>query len=302
MNKKNRSTDVFPKNFDINKYENMDKLSAYEWFFLIQKRIMLHLAVENGLDFGFTNEELTQVEKNEIIFLAIQNNFDNPLMLDLRVDFKKNDGKEINVEISTCSVDSFMRSHLPVNELNMDKLKMLFKLIKYKGVDLNSFNSENDLESVVDVLNPKKYSNISLSEYPIIINPYYPDKVIISELIEILSVIRSKIGTRGSYKKALKRKDLLNWASYRLLAYFDLKIFELQEGLNITNAVYSSALFPKGEYGEENIRKSIEPIRQKILDPNCFDGQCENMELNLMDALSYLAYCDLTKSGKKYNH
>ena len=44
----------------------------------------------------------------------------------------------------------------------------------------------------------------------------------------------------------------------------DLKILELAENIKITNAVICSILYQKGEYGEDTLRKSVEPIRKNI--------------------------------------
>lgn len=78
----------------------------------------------------------------------------------------------------------------------------------------------------------------------------------------------------------------------------DLKILEVAENIKITNAVICSVLYQKGEYGEDTLRKSVEPIRKKILDQMVFDGADDVTELSYIDALSYLAYEDIKNMEK----
>lgn len=279
----------------------MDKLSAFDWFFLIQSRYLLHQDVlENGLSSFAGKDELSDAEEQEATLQILQTHFENPLSLDLIINYTKHNGEKIVIDVSSSDHYSFMRKHLPVAELYEDDLQMMLSFAEYRGEIFKSWGDEKPFRPVADVLNSVMDYDLLLYDYPITINPYYPDNVIVDELLKLLPKIRKKIGFNKK-NKALTKKDLLNWASYKLLPYLDLKILELADGCKITNAVICSTLYPKGEYGEDSLRKSVEPIRRKILDQIPFDGADGISEISIVDALAYLAYTEFEKSGKKFD-
>ncbi|MFW1800850.1 DUF6387 family protein [Acinetobacter nematophilus] len=292
-----KNTDDLPTIFDISKYANMDKLSAFEWFFLIQSRFLLHVMLEQGLSFFVGSGVLTDTEEQEVMSLAISYHLSDPLSLDLFVDYTKSNNEKINIEISSSDHFSFMGKHLPVNELYEDEFQSIQRMIEHSGVKLKSLGDDKPFHPVIDILKSHFKFNISQYDYPITINPYYPDHVIFGEFKKILAQIREKLGF-NERNKSLSKKDLLNWSSYKLLPYMDLKIFELAENTKITNAVICSVLYQKGEYGEDTLRKSVEPIRKKILDQDVFDGADDVTELSILDALGYLAYEDVKNMEK----
>ncbi len=297
MRKLIKTTDNLPPIFDITKYADMDKLSAFEWFFLIQSRFLLHILLEDGLSFFIGSDKLTDVEEQEVMSLAISSHLNNPLSLDLFIDYTKSNNEKINIEISSSDHYSFMSKHLPVNELYEDEFQSIQRMLKHSGVKLKSLGDDKPTYPIIDLLNSHFGFNVSQYDYPITINPYYPDHVILEEFKKILVVIRGKLGFNDR-NKSLSKKDLLNWASYKLLPYMDLKILELAENIKITNAVICSVLYQKGEYGEDTLRKSVEPIRKRILEETVFDGADNVTNLSITDALSYLAYEDVRKMEK----
>ncbi|MHA3060713.1 DUF6387 family protein [Acinetobacter sp. ANC 4636] len=301
MRKIIKSTDELPSIFNIDKYSDMDKLSAFDWFFLFQTRFLLHDLLENGLSTSFIpKNELSEDEEDEAISQIIKTHLENPLSLDLVVNYTKHNGKNIVIDVSTSDHYSFMRKNLPVSELYEDEFSKMQNFVEYTGGKFKEWNDEKPYRPVADVINSSIGINVCLTDYPITINPFYPDDVIIKELQKLLIKIREKIGF-DKKNKAISQKDLLNWASYKLLPYFDLKLFELYEGVKITNAVICSTLYPKGEYGEDNLRKSVEPIRKKILEQTTFNGSDEISEISIIDALAYLAYSEFDKIGKIFD-
>lgn len=295
-----KSTDKLPSIFNIDRYSDVDKLSAFDWYFLIQSRFLLsNDLLENGLSSFIPNSGLSEDEEDEATYQIIKTHFENPLSLNLGINYTKRNGENIVIDISTSDHYSFMKENLPVSELYENELSMQL-FVKYAKSKPKDWNDEKPYRPVADVIDSVMDINVCLTDYPITINPFYPDDVIIKELQKLLIKIREKIGC-DKKNKVISQRDLLNWASYKLLPYFDLKILELYEGVKITNAVICSILYPKGEYGEDNLRKSVEPIRKKILNQISFDGSDEISEISIFDALAYLAYGEFNKSGKFFD-
>ncbi len=296
MRKFIRSTDDISGLFDINLYTDMDRLSAFEWFFLLQSRYLIFLDVlENGLS-AYILDDLNEEEEQEVIGLLIKKHLKNPLSVDLKVTFKKKNGESLEIEISNSDYHYFMENYLPVAELYISDLNKISNFVEQIGQHTFSIDHDKSSNSIGYILNSIKDFGLGCYEYPIKINPYYPDSVIIKEIENLLAKVRKKFGF-DSINKVLSRKDLLNWASYKLLAYFDLKILEKYEGVKITNSVICSILYPKGEYGEDNLRKSVYPIMSNILSQVGFGGLGEKM--SIFDGLRYLAYIEFQENGKK---
>lgn len=296
MRKLIKSTDDLPKIFDINKYNDMDKLSAFEWYFLIQSRYLLHAMLDKPNPF-FVGENLIDEEIEEAVQLAIETHLNFPLMLDLSINYTKKNNETITILISNSSHYSFMKKHLPVNELDIDEFQSLQRMIEFSGKALKRSLDDENNQSIMDLLSSRFGHNVGQCDYPITINPYYPDHVIIEEFKKLLIKIRQNVGFNEK-NRSISKKDLLNWASYKLLPYMDLKILEIFEGIKITNSVICSILYQKGEYGEDTLRKSVEPIRKKILEQLVFDSADDVQELSILDALSYLAYEDIKNMEK----
>ncbi len=191
-----------------------------------------------------------------------------------------------------------MKNHLPVSEFYEDKFESLKYIIDHHEEQLRGWSNKKSPRPIMDVVEPLISADFFFTDYPITVNTNYPDHIIVEEVKKILAKIRSKKGFNNK-NKALSRKDLINWASYRLLPYFDLKILEIYEGIKITNSVICSVLYPKGEYGEDNLRKSVEPLMKKVLTQVGFDGADNVTEISIFDALCFLAHTEISENGKK---
>lgn len=295
MRKIIKSTDLIPSIFNIDKYVDMDKITAFNWFYLLETRCLIHQRMlDDGLSFWVGDAELNEIEEQEAIQLIMNIFFNNPLDVNLSVNFKKHNGQMILIEISDTSHYSFMRDNLPVSHLYEDEVHLWQTFLGIYSEKLRERGGENEnYRSIAEIIKSHIGDNFMFINYPIIINPYYPDSVIIENLKKILAEIRSEKGFEVK-SKALSKKDLINWASYKLLPYFDLKILEVYGGVKFTNSVVCSVLYPKGEYGEDNLRKSVEPLRQKFLNQVGY----EEKEISLFDSLCYLAYGEISENGK----
>lgn len=304
-----RTTDELPKEFRLDKYNNVDKKSAMFWHHAIQKRIILWYYFEYSLEdfslsLGFggnvdSRTLLTVNEIHEIKKIALQNIFDNPYSIDLTFNFKRECGDVVEIDIYGNDNVNYFKRHLPVSNFTIKELKFI-NLVIEKYINVEPYQQAEDEMCVKDFLTENLNFWLSPSEYPICINPFYPDNVIFDELKIKLEEIRNKI--KIDNRKPVERKDLISWAAYGLLPFFDLKLWEIFMDYKITRSVMAVTLYPKGQYGEDTIRKSVEPLYLEFIGGDSFDGggfeQIDNhKKLSISDSLIRLAYAE--ESGKK---
>lgn len=274
----------------------MDRLSANTWFHLLEARYLIQREIleGRGLEFWIGEDVLNTDEEQEAISLLLEYFFKNPLNPNLLINYKKQNGETICIQITDTESDGFKKNHLPVSEFYAKDFDLLHSMVSsYDG----KF-TDNDDRSILEVVEPLFSKEYIFVDYPITINPYYPDHVLIDEFKKMLTKIRSKRSKDNSKYKSISYKDLINWASYKLLPYLDLKLLEIYEGIKITNPVICSVLYPKGEYGEDNLRKSVEPLRQKLLTQIGFDSADGITEVSIFDGLCYLAFHEKAQTEK----
>ncbi|MBJ8417466.1 DUF6387 family protein [Acinetobacter courvalinii] len=304
-----RTTDELPKEFRLDKYNDLDKQSAMFWHHAIQKRIILWYYLEYNLaDFssslGFGNninnkKTLTKREVYEIKKTAVENIFYDPFSSYLLFDFKRESGEVVEIDMYGGDNINCFKKHLPVSNFTIKELKFVNHVVgNYINKEL--YAEAEDEKCVKDFLTENLNFWLSPSEYPICINPFYPDNVIFDELKIKLEEIRNKIKIEN--RKPVERKDLISWAAYGLLPFFDLKLWEIFMDYKITRSVMAVTLYPKGQYGEDTIRKSVEPLYLEFIEGDSFDGggfeQIDNhKKLSISDSLIRLAYAE--ESGKK---
>ncbi|MFW2563864.1 DUF6387 family protein [Acinetobacter baumannii] len=308
MTKLIRTTDDLPKEFNLEKYNDLDKQSAVFWHHALQKRIVLyyHMIFEletfsSGLGFGrdsIDKSSLTEKEINEIRKLLILDNFKDPHSTEVRFDFKRECGKMVEIDIYSNENVSYLRNHLPVSDFTVKEFKLINHVIE-KYINEQNYEEAEPDQCIHDFLTRHLKFWLSPTEYPICINPFYPDNVIFDELKIKLDEIRQKI--KIDNRRPVERKDLIYWASYGLLPFFDLKLWEIYNNCKITRSVMAVTLYPKGQYGEYTIRKSVEPLYLEFIEGDTFDSAGfekidNNKRLSITDSLIRLAYAEIGKN------
>jgi len=302
-----RTIDDLPKDFHLDKYNDLDKESAVFWHHALQKRIVLHFYLIYGMDdfsssLGFRegadDGSLTEKETNNIKELAVLNNLKNPCSNELKFEFKRETGKVVEIDIYSDENLGYFKKNLPVSDFTVKEFKFISHIIE-KYIDNKNYEEANEEECIQDFLTSNLKFWLSPSEYPICINPFYPDNVIFDELKLKLEEIRQKI--KIDNRKPVDRKDLIYWSSYGLLPFFDLKLWEILKNYKITRSVMAVTLYPKGQYGEDTIRKSVEPLYYEFLEGETFDTSGfekldNNKKLSVSDGLIRLAYAEIGKN------
>lgn len=112
---------------------------------------------------------------------------------------------------------------------------------------------------------PVALTNHSVNRWPhpaLLVNLNAPDAILINAFKQWLKESRSN----NPFNRPVGRKPLFErWGKYGLLPYLDLKIWEFESNTVIPDRVMSAALSPANhDRGEENIRKTLTPIANKL--------------------------------------
>ncbi|MBH1971003.1 hypothetical protein FK216_07250 [Moraxellaceae bacterium AER2_44_116] len=304
MRKIIKSMDDMPRNFDISKYRNMDKISAFDWHILLARRHTLLFYIEAGINEcnRYTLEKKPDLDKQEEYLLELLNlTLENPL----------NCSDEPYIGISEkYGIASDGRASLGyfLNKKAIYQIEgwdLMFFYDSWRRYGNYTTAEDGRLQIPIDDLHKTAIDNFSKEGksllrgmYPILVNPYYPNNEIFDALGEELRLIRKKFKI-GKTTRQITYQDLLKWSSYKVLAYFDLKLWELLHGTKTTKTVICRALYDKGEYGEDNLRKSVEPLLHQLMYADCIDSSDES-EWSIHDALAALAREEIGKNPAKY--
>jgi hypothetical protein len=89
--------------------------------------------------------------------------------------------------------------------------------------------------------------------------------------------------------KKTPRPAFGNWIKSGVLPYLDLKIWEREEGISIPNRVMADAIYPNGEGGEEDVRKTTSKLA----------SDDELLSLQHLDSLASLARYEKAEKTKR---
>lgn len=91
-----------------------------------------------------------------------------------------------------------------------------------------------------------------------------PDKALIEQFKQHLRDYRQKFPD-SLKEEQYKYPNFNKWIDFGILPFLDLKIWQLQTSNKIPNRVMADAIYPKGEKGEEMIRKTTQKITRTIM-------------------------------------
>ena len=97
------------------------------------------------------------------------------------------------------------------------------------------------------------------------VNLLLPDNVLLEHFKELLKDIRAVLASAGPPIENKQRPNFGLWQSLGILPYLDLRLWELEAGIKIPNRVVADAIFPRGQGGEETVRKTTTKIAKSLL-------------------------------------
>lgn len=173
--------------------------------------------------------------------------------------------RRISIEIQSPSVEFLTPYTMGAlyNELNEQQIETL-------NIELNrEFTSLEDLEKshkehpwmIAPLINLlPDYDSV-----PVMVDIHLPDELIIEEFKKWLKDARKTIDTFSKTKRA-RQQNFDLWISAGVLPYIDLSIWSETTRTAIPDRVYADAIFPRGDGGEDKVRKTTRPIAENLLD------------------------------------
>ena len=98
----------------------------------------------------------------------------------------------------------------------------------------------------------------------IVVDLSLPDPEIMDQMREFIPAYRKVLGVEQKDKRPTK-ENIKKLADYKVLAYLDLHIWELQNSIKIKRSVFAGALFPDHSRGEIDLTQVIKKFISQIL-------------------------------------
>lgn len=278
-----QSTKIFPRNFKIENYEGMDKLTALEWLFQLEARYQLHACLDDFID---SSHHLTSKEKNYFLNLIVNDYFKNPFKLDRQYQFFS---KNHNEDIEICIYTEYEElPHLvtsgAIRPMTIQDFKKINRL--YGGLFHSYPNNEPFFKEVIK----NDFFEDHLKSIPFYIDLSFSDDILEKEFKRNLANLRTEFKKIKPTKKKLTKYTLAKWASYKLLAFIDLYLWSRINNITIKRPVLSRMLYQyQSEYGEDTLRKSLDPIINRLFQPNGVELEDLENPTHLLDELAILA-------------
>lgn len=130
---------------------------------------------------------------------------------------------------------------------------------KEAGIYSASLDDANvKFEPIDKVIENTKYIHVKLDRN-------MPDSIIIKELERLLPEYRRYLQIPET-EKIFKKSDVAKIIDYKIIPLADLTTWAAYVKKHIPYRVLAAALFPDGYKGEEELRKTIIPLMQKVMD------------------------------------
>jgi hypothetical protein len=97
------------------------------------------------------------------------------------------------------------------------------------------------------------------------VNLLLPDKVLIAQFKQFLKDRRNALQRAGASIENRQKPDFAAWRRFGVLPYLDLRMWEHEAGIKLSNRVMADAIFPPGEGGEEVVRKTTAKLAHLLL-------------------------------------
>lgn len=280
MDRRINQKDNLPPAFEIHKYDEVANFTAIDWWFAIKMRINLLNTIKEPFFYKEDKEDKEEKTIDKKVFeLAFDQLLNNPLESDFYVKFEDDTFIFFDQGRYTIINDDY---GLAVNHFPDEMIVPVENLPKFIRDEPRRLN-ENDFLTI------KSPELTHKAECPFVVNISYPDKIILEQFKYFLRKAREEQGFKSI--RTIDDYDLLRWVDYKFLAYIDLKLWCFFWGANITNKEFLKILCLNNRYDEDTIRKTIEPLRQELMDGLTYEDGGEDKDgLAKINQLKNLAY------------
>lgn len=280
-----KSIGDIPKWFDIDNYRAAESFGAIDWYAQLKQRQFIFTLLDYRKD--KSSDLSKQAEKS--FELNIEHLRGKDIRLTNIPNFFGDRSLAEHLKSEKQVIHSLTFRHLHDHAKNFDALdqpteKWLNRLNSQCEETPYTKNNEVDQPLILSTyLSPKEHiatANVNLN---------LPDALLIKGFASWLEQVRR---SRGEFtNKRYHQPVLKRWAQNGLLPFIDLEIWRLETGSKLPDRIMAATLFPRLDFGEENIRKSTRPLAQSLmndlselqaiaaLESKSHEDSCENPEI-----------------------
>lgn len=269
-----------PDWYKISNYEGCRELDAAGWYKAIAQR-MGHLnfletiGPAKSRKFKSLRSNLLELRKNP---LYVPKNRNHLLILGgndlLAIEKHKGDFSRFSFAISPYTLRKLYQTERFFKKSIRDKTRKYMDAL-YEGLEVPNKDEKWCLSKLdkplFDILKidgdyrPGYKNRAEIRTKDIVeIDFSVPDKILLEQFSVYLKLTRKNYpDIKKPYN--FKRPNFLKWHTYGVLPYLDLKIWAIENEINIPYRVLTDAIFPDGVKDEEAIRKTTQKIATKIM-------------------------------------
>lgn len=259
-----KNTSQLPPEFSLEKYKPTVEFEAREWVQNLEFRLLSQAMLS-----------LSRVKQVEELQRRCLHTLENPILEKNSIsDFKRGTG--------------FSKAIYHSNVLDFDVSDFYFNTVgdeRYddfmEGFEEHVFRDYSEVHSIEEIDRQKKIdARLDLPYYKMMedcgiphngdlvvkVDLHGSDEKIISDFTKWLAATRIKLGIAAP-KKKITKDDFLTWGRSSILPYIDLILWSKANGVEITQQLLGTTLFPD-EYDvnlAERIRKVVAPMAKNIL-------------------------------------
>jgi hypothetical protein len=271
MVKRIKHVSALPDWYSLDKYKNADSLDAAGWYEQLSVRADIFYLSEAQREQLGRREGPARRSKGLIKALNL---IRATPIIDLTSDdllraiFGGGSLQELKSRdpIYTLGVRATTVRSLYMTELNIEKGKRSYarnffgqfddhgwlKPFKYRGMEW----MDRPVDEIVD--SSGLYINTQ-------VNLRLPDKVLIAQFKQFLKDKRSPLQRLGILVENKQKSYFAAWQRFGVLPYLDLRIWEEETAVKLSNRVIADAIFAAGDGGEEVVRKTTAKLAKSLL-------------------------------------
>lgn len=309
QNKIIRSVKDLPDWYDFEKYANLKKLSAIEWYELLLLRWnsdywLTHYGTKKFRETAYYYEPLLASRASPLFLL--EDSLQIGMIGGGQLHALKNDKDFFSRDsygVSPLTFDRLYQIESNLSEIYKKKLRLWFDRMSSGCISKMSEATDSDSEwarlfihtPICEINEKTKESSffghkggVERKFDFVEIDFSVPDKILVAQFKEYLKFHRRKYPIISNSVEA-KYPEYRKWIEYGALPYIDLTLWAKEEGCIIPNRVMADAIFLESDKGEEVVRKTTQKIAKAIT------------RREFIDFLATIAAQEIQEENKKKN-
>ncbi|MCB1983977.1 MAG: hypothetical protein H6936_03970 [Burkholderiales bacterium] len=263
-----------PKWFSLDKYDQANNLNAEGWLIQLSWRLgILHL-LSHPTSIWEIDKPIQIKSKNLIHALELARNTpilniinDHPMSFYFHsgsVDELRSKRSKELLGVHLLTVREHYRIEYGMEGNKRTYARNFFSQIYDDSNDLFKkplkYKCKDWIDKPINELSSSNYNNIDLT-----VDLGIPDKVLVNQFKKLLLEMRRPL---HQIDISLENKSKINfsaWIKSGVLPYLDLHIWKIETGIKFPDRIMADAIFPDGEGGEDNLRKTTKKHAKELM-------------------------------------